>query len=153
MERRRTPGIIDGLRVIGMAVSVIALVAVVVPLTDLAGIVTSFRPERSASPAVSAPPLPAPMRPGNHGAPGPVSPAPLNTSPSSPSGEFVERDDRGEQGDPRIYLEEAAAVARRYPWAAPWRGETRTDLWINAPGSIGSTSPPAARPVTPSVSE
>lgn len=64
---------------------------------------------------------------------------------------------RGDHSVPRpsnpFYLRNAAAAAHRYDRAAPGRGETRTDLWINAPESIGSTSPPDASPVTPSVRE
>ena len=64
---------------------------------------------------------------------------------------------RGDHSVPRasnpFYLRDAAAAAHRYDRAAPERGETRTDFWINAPQSIGSTSPPAASPVTASVKE
>ncbi|MCA9878250.1 MAG: hypothetical protein KC442_10730 [Thermomicrobiales bacterium] len=55
----------------------------------------------------------------------------------------------GRQGDLRITLREAADMARWYPGVRPWQGETRTDLWVNAPTSIGSTSPPAPVPATP----
>jgi hypothetical protein len=54
-----------------------------------------------------------------------------------------------DQGDERTYLQDAAAAAR-HAGAGRQPGETRTDLWINAPASIGSTSPPQAGSVTPS---
>jgi hypothetical protein len=37
-------------------------------------------------------------------------------------------------------------MARWYLWTRPGHGETRSDLWVNAPASIGSTSPPDASP-------
>jgi len=150
MERCRAPGIIDGLLAIGLAVCLTALIAVTVPLMDLASIVKVCRLERSARPVVSAPLMTAPFRPGDHGASVLVSPDAWNSFPPSPSSRLADRDDRGGQGDAQIYLREAAAVAWRYPWAGPWRGETRTDLWINDPASIGSSSRPTSYPVTPS---
>ena len=42
-------------------------------------------------------------------------------------------------GDVRDVLRDAAAATHR---RGAWYAETRTDVWINAPTSIGSTSPP-----------
>jgi hypothetical protein len=155
MERRRTLAITDGLLVIG-ALSVIGLLAVTIPLEDPPAIVGSIPSVRITSPVTSTLPLTPYVRSGKHRAP--VSSSldpldPLKPLPPSPSGEFENGDDRGGQGDARIDLQEAAAMARRSPWGRPWRGETRTDLWINAPASIGSTSPPDPSPGTPSLTD
>ena len=142
MNRRTTPGVAGELLGMGMVVILIGLMAVSIPLTELAAIVTSFATEHSASPVVSAPPMTSHGRPGDHAAGVTIASGPLKTILASPSGRIMDRHDRGGQGDARTYLEEAAAAAHRYPWAGPWRGETRTDLWLNAPEFIGSTSPP-----------
>jgi hypothetical protein len=151
MNRRRTPGVVDGLLGIGLVVSLIGLLTNSIPLTELAAIVTSFATEQSASPVVSALPMTTHGRPGDHAAGVTITSGPLKTILTSPSGRIMDRHDRGGQSDARTYLEEAAAVARRYPWAGPWRGETRTDLWVNAPEFIGSTSPHKASLVNHSV--
>ena len=131
MHRRRMPGTADGLLVIGLVASMIGLVAVTSPRED-----------------------PAPVgRAGGDGAPIAVAPDPRPASSVSSSGRRFEQDDRREQGDARLYLRDAATAAHRHAWAGPGWGETRTDLWINAPGSIGSTSPPEASPINPSVEE
>ncbi len=153
MERRRTLGMTDELLVIGVALSVIGLLAVTVPLGDPPAIVGSIPSARITSSVTSKLPLTPHVRSGNHGAPATASLDPLQTLPPSPSGGLENGDDRGAQGDGRIDLQEAAAMARRYPWGGPWRGETRTDLWINAPASIGSTSPPDPSPGTSSLTE
>jgi hypothetical protein len=151
MKRRRTPGVADGLLGMGLVVSLIGLLTGSIPLTELAAIVTSLATEHSASPVVSSPPLISHGRPGDHAAGVTIASDPLKTIPTSPSGRITDRHDRGGQGDARTYLEEAAAAAHRYSWAGPWRGETRTDLWVNAPEFIGSTSPHKASPVNHSV--
>ena len=125
MHRRRTPGTADGLLVFGLAVCMIGLVAVTSALED---------------PGVVG-------RPGGHGAPAAVSPDRRLASSVASSGRRLERDDRRERGDARLYLREAAAAAHRRARPGPEQGETRSALWINAPGSIGSTSPPGASPV------
>ncbi len=151
MNRRRTPGVVDGLLGIGLVVSLIGLLTNSIPLTELAASVRSFATEHSASPVVPALPMTSHDRPGDHAAGVTIASGPLKTILTSPSGRIMDRHDGGGQGDARTYLEEAAAVAHRYPWAGPWRGETRTDLWVNAPGFIGSTSPHKATPVNHSV--
>lgn len=153
MNRRRTPSVAGGLLGIVLVVSVIGLMTVSIPLTELAAIVRLFATEHSASPVVSSPPMTSHGRPGDHAAGVTIASGPLKTILASPSGRIMDRHDRGGQGDARTYLEEAAAVARRYPWAGPWRGETRTDLWVNAPEFIGSTSPPEASPVNHSIEQ
>jgi hypothetical protein len=124
---RLTPGIADGLLAMGLAVIMIGLLAVISGLADSAAF----------------------DRPGGHGAPVAVSSDPLVASRVASSGRRMERDAHREQGDARLYLRDAAAAALRYPWAGAWQGETRTDLWINAPRFIGSTSPPDTSPSTP----
>ena len=137
------PRIADGLLVIGIAISMIGLMAFSIRQTELQVTVASLLAKRSASPVVLTTPMSSRVRPGHHTASVTVSSDPQKIVQTAPSGRIASRDDQGGQDDPRTYLQEAAAVAQRYPWAGPWRGETRTDLWINAPGSIGSTSPPA----------
>ena len=78
---------------------------------------------------------------GGHGALGADSPDHPRVIPKSPSGGLVDRAARRGQGDARIHLRDAAILAwRGVTWARPSRGETRTDVWVNTPGSIGSTS-------------
>ena len=143
MGYRRKPRIADGLLVIGIAISMICLMTLSIPHTELPVTVASLLTERSASPVVLTSPMTSHVRRGHHAASIAVSSDPQKIVQTAPSGRIASRADQGGQDDPRTYLQEAAAVAQRYPWAGPWRGETRTDLWINAPGSIGSTSPPA----------
>ena len=129
MKRRHTVGIANAVLVIGLAVSVIGLMAV-----------------------FSAPENPAAIgRLGGPGAPVTVSQDSLPAAPVEFSGGHMDQDDRRDQGDARLYLRDAAAAAQRYPWAGAWQGETRTDLWVNAPRFIASTSPPEASPVNHSV--
>jgi hypothetical protein len=131
MKRRQIVGIANAVLVIGLAVSVIGLVAV-----------------------FSAPENPAAIgRLGGPGAPVTVSPDPLPAAPVVFSGGHMDQDDRRDQGDARLYLRDAAAAAHRYPWAGAWQGETRTDLWVNAPRFSGSTSPPEASPANLSVEQ
>jgi hypothetical protein len=150
MVPRKTPGIDAALLVIGLAVSVIGLLAATVGSRTVVGSILSAR---SASPVTSASAMASSVRSGADAAPVTISPDPVRKIPSSPSGRVVDRNESGGQGDARIDLQEAAAMARRYPWAGRWRGETRTDLWINAPASIHSTSPPDPSPGTPSLTE
>ena len=131
MKRRQIVGIANAVLVIGLAVSVIGLVAV-----------------------FSAPENPAAIgRLGGPGAPVTVSPDPLPAAPVVFSGGHMDQDDRRDQGDARLSLRDSAAAAHRYPWAGPWQGETRTDLWVNAPRFSGSTSPPEASPANLSVEQ
>lgn len=55
---------------------------------------------------------------------------------------------RGAHTDSREFLQDAAA-ALRTPGVRPQNRETRTDLWINAPGIVGNSSPPEASPLSP----
>ena len=142
MDRRRPLGLVDGLLVIGLAMSVIDLVVVTAPLTDFAAIGGSFRSGRIASPLASASAMIPPVRLRAHAAPVTVSQDPALAFPTAASRKRRAQDDRGRQGDDRLYLHEAAAVARQYLWARPWDGEIRTQQWIISPGSIGSTSRP-----------
>jgi hypothetical protein len=73
--------------------------------------------------------------------------------PAAPIRTHVDPDARRAEGDARLYLRDAAAAAHRYDRVGRGRGETRTALWINAPASIGSTSPTQASPSTLSGTE
>jgi hypothetical protein len=147
MVPRKTPGIDAALLVIGLAVSVIGLMAATIPFADPGAVVGSILSARSARPVTAASAMASSDRSDGDAAPVPVSPDPGREIPSWPSGRIVVRKERGGQDDARIDLQVAAAMARRYPGAGRWRGETRTDLWINAPASIHSMSPPPASPV------
>lgn len=129
MKQRRTYGIANALLIIGLAVSVIGLMAVI---------------STPADPAVSS-------RAGDLATPTAVEPESLLVSPTPLSRGQTALDDRAGQGDVRLFLRDAAAAAQRRPRTESRRGETRTDLWINAPSSIGSMSRPDERPGTPFV--
>jgi hypothetical protein len=134
-------GVGDGLLLIGLAVSVFSLNTVMTRLADHPADIASFRSERSTNAAAFALSTALRDRLGGQGARGIVS------------SDSVDHHDRGGQGDARLYLRDAAIAAHRPARAGPGQGETRTDLWINAPESIGSTSPPDANPVEPFVKE
>ena len=121
----------DGLRLIGLAVSVIGLMTVMTRLVEQPAGSPPFSSERIAHPVASSPST----TPRIHlGARDTVSP------------DSVGRHKRGGQGDARRDLRDAAIMARWYLWTGPGGRETRTELWINAPASIGSTSPPESSP-------
>jgi hypothetical protein len=129
MDHRKTRGVGYGLLLIGPAVGAISLITVLTQLADRPASILSFRSERIVNPVDAAPSAASHDRLGNRGARDTVS---SNT---------VNRHDHGGERDARLDLQDAAAMARWYLWTRPGRGETRTDLWINAPASIGSTSP------------
>jgi hypothetical protein len=128
MRRRQMFGIANALLVIGLAGSLIGLMAVITPPAD---------------PTVS-------IRAGDRAAPTIVAPEPRLASPTRHSPGQTASDDRSGHGDARLFLRDAAA-AQRHLRADSRRGETRTDLWINHPASIGSMSRPDDRPATPFV--
>ena len=130
MDHGKTRGVGDGLLLIGLVVSVIGLMTVMTRLAAHPASSPSFSSERIVNPVASSPSTTAHVRLGR----GAVSPDHLASHTS------------GGQGDARLDLRDAAAMARWYLWTRPGREETRTDLWINAPASIGSTSPPEASP-------
>jgi hypothetical protein len=134
MDHRKPRGVGDGLLLIGLIVGIITLMSVVTRLAAQPVSSPSLSLERKGNPVASAPSSTSPVRLGNQGA--------LDTASPDP----VARQKRGGQGDARLHLRDAATMARWYLWARPGREETRTDLWINAPASIGSTSPPDASP-------
>jgi hypothetical protein len=138
MHHGKTRGVGDGLLLIGLTVGVMSLVTVVTRPAEHPASISSLRTTPVANPVAPAPSTTSRDRLGNLGARGTVSP------------DHLDRHDRGWQGDARLDLRDAAAMARWYLWARPGRGETRTDLWINAPTSIGSTSPPEASPASAS---
>lgn len=151
MDRYKTLGLAGWLLVIGLSVSVVGFMVFPRTLPGLAAIVQQWSSGRVTSPVASVLRLTQHDGQGDHGAPVIVSSAPLLAFPASPSNSFVERKVPRGQGDPRLYLRDAAAAAHRYDRPGPGRGETRTALWFNAPASIGSTSPPDASPGAPSV--
>jgi hypothetical protein len=136
MDHRKSRRVGDGLLLIGMAVSVIGLMTIMSRLAEHPASSPSFRSERFVTPAVAAPSAFSLDRLGDQGARGTVS------------SDFRDRHDSGEHGDARLDLRDAAAMARWYLWTRPEGEETRTDLWINNPTSIGSTSPPGASPAS-----
>src|SRR5215213_1320002 len=134
MGHRKTRRVGDGLLLIGLAVIVIGLMAIMTRLAEHSASSPPLGSERIVNPVVAAPSGTSRDRLGDQGAGGTVS---------SGSGD---RRDSSRQGDARLDLRDAAAMARWYLWTRPGGEETRTDLWINAPASIGSTSPPDASP-------
>jgi hypothetical protein len=134
MHHRKTRRVGDGLLLIGMAVSVIGLMTIMSRLAEHPASSPSFRSERLVTPAIAAPSAISLDRLGDQSARGTVS------------SDFGDRHDSGGHGDARLDLRDQAAMARWYLWIRPGGEETRTDLWINAPASIGSTSPPDASP-------
>lgn len=135
MGHGKTCGASDGLLLIGLAVGVVNLITITTRLADHPANLASIRSERSAHPGAAAPSTTVRDSLCAQGARATASP------------DRLARHDRGGRGDARLDLRRAAAMARWYLWTRPGRGETRTDLWINAPASIGSTSPPDASPV------
>jgi hypothetical protein len=136
---------------LGTAVVVLALAA-----TVLAGPVRTENAEMAPEALIwrSSPTVNAATR--THARGTAATAGPQVSSLASPSGRSHHQEDHGALGDARAYLRDAAAAAR-HAGAGPWHGETRTELWINAPASIGSTSPrrlpatlatPASRPTT-----
>jgi hypothetical protein len=131
---RKTRRVGDGLLLIGLAVSVIGLMTIMTRLAEHPASSPSFRSEPIVNPVVAAPSAGWRDRLGDQGAHGTVS------------SDSADRHESGGQGDARLDLRDAATMARWYLWTRPGGEETRTDLWINAPASIGSTSPPDASP-------
>jgi hypothetical protein len=121
--------------------SVFGFMCITVGFADPAAILRAFAAVGIARSVVAAPSTTTDDSPGAHAALGAALPDHLRVIPKSPSGGLVDRDDRGGQGDARIHLRDAATLARRgVIWARSSDGETRTDFWVNAPESIGSTS-------------
>ena len=135
MHHGKTRGVGDGLLLIGLVVGIISLLAVMTGLAEHAPSISSFRSGRITNPVAAAPSTTLRDCLRDQGARGTSSP------------DLLAHHDHGRQGDARLDLRDAAAMARWYLWTRPGREETRTDLWINAPASIGSTSPPDASPV------
>jgi len=128
MDYGKTRGLADGLLLIGVVVSIIGLMTVMTRLAAHPASNPSVSSEHKVNPVASSPATTAHIRLGR----GPVSP------------DSGTRHLAGRQGDARLELRDAATMARWYLWTRPGGEETRTDLWINAPASIGSTSPPEA---------
>jgi hypothetical protein len=155
--RHRALVLADGLVVVGVVLGVIGLMAISGSLTERTAIPGAPAALRTSStiapqaplPALVDPPLyPCAVLPEDRGMRGTAvagSSQPRTAAATSFSTSSQIEDNRGD-GDARTYLQEAAAAAR-HAGAPP--GETRTELWINAPASIGSTSPPPASPVMP----
>jgi hypothetical protein len=64
-----------------------------------------------------------------------------------------ERANRGGQCDAhlllryaRLYLLDAGAAAKRYPWAGSWSGESHPNIWLNKATSISRDAPKMATP-------
>jgi hypothetical protein len=128
MDHCNTRGVGDGLPLIGLAVGVISLMTVMARLAEHPASISSIRAERLVNPVATAPFMTSRDRHGDQGAGGSVASDPVASRNC----------DR--QSDARLDRRDAAAMARWYLLTRPGREETRTDLWINAPASIGSTS-------------
>ena len=137
MDHGKSRGVGDGLLLMGLVVGIIGLMTVMTRLAAHPASSPSVRSERNVNPVASSSSTTAEVRLGR----GAVSPDP------------VARHKPGSQGDPRLDLRDAATMARWYLWTRPGGEETRTDLLINAPASIGSTSPPEASPAYLSLEE
>jgi hypothetical protein len=134
MGHGKTREVSDGLLLIGLAIGVMSLMTIMTRFAEHPASISSLITTPVTNRVAPAPSTTSRHHLGDQGARSPA--------PSDP----VDGRDRGGQGDARLDLRDAAAMARWYLWARPGRGETRTDLWINAPASIGSTSPPDASP-------
>jgi hypothetical protein len=128
MKRRHFVGVANALLVIGLAESLIGLLMAVI--------------STPGDPAVSS-------HAGDRAAPPAGVPEIRVASPTPRTRGQTAWDDRAGHGDARLFLRDAAAAAQRRPQAESRRGETRTDLWINNPSSIGSMSRPDDHPGTP----
>lgn len=153
LDRPKSLGLADRLLVIGLGVSAIGFLVLPRTLPDRAASVASWPSERVTSPAASAQGMIPLDRAGDHDALITVALDPPHAFPAPPASRLVGADARLGQGDARLYLRDAAAAAHRLARAGPGQGETRTDLWINDPRSIGSTSPPDASLAKPSIGE
>jgi hypothetical protein len=134
MDHRKTRGVGSGILLIGLVVGAVSLITVSTRLSERPASIPSLTSERALDPVATAPSAASRDRLADQRARG------------TGSSDSVDRHDRGGQGDARLDLQDAAAMARWYLWARPGRGETRTDYWVNSPASIGSTSPPDASP-------
>jgi hypothetical protein len=134
MGHGKTREVGDGLLLIGLAVGVMSLMTIITRFAEHPASISSLIATPVTNRVAPAPSTTSRHHRGDQGARWPAPSDPLDGRA------------RGRQGDARLDLRDAAAMAQWYLWARPGRGETRTDLWINAPASIGSTSPPDASP-------
>jgi hypothetical protein len=134
LDHRSSREVSDGLLLIGMVVGIISLMTVMTRLSAHPASSSPVSLERNGNLVASSLSTTSQVRLGDQGVRGTVSP------------DHLDRGKRGGQGDARLDLRDAATMARWYLWTRPGSEETRTDLWINAPASIGSTSPPDASP-------
>jgi hypothetical protein len=151
VRHRRILSTIDGMFVVGLALGVIGLGTIASGLAELiestprSGSPPEIRPLRSGRNATSIGTVPfctcgIATHDSHHGRsakPGPGGRLAV-TEEISVGGALDEGGDRGEH-DTRAYLLNAAFAARRTPWVAH---DTRSDLIVNSPAWIGSTSPP-----------
>jgi hypothetical protein len=129
MHRRRTPGFITT-GVLGVALC-------------LGGAGLGFVASSGATPAawtVVVAPHAAHRMPGTSEAEGSASSDSVLVPAGLPIGRRAGPSERGAHRDARAYLFDAASAARK---RGPWRDGTRTEHWLNAPATVGSTSPPA----------
>jgi hypothetical protein len=153
VDRLKTLGLAGRLLVIGLGVSAIGSLVLPRTLPDRAAFVASWPSERITSGVDQAQAMIPLNRAGDHDALITIASSPLHAFPGSPASRFAGPDARLDQGDARLYLRDAAAAAHRLVRARPGQGETRTDLWINAPETIGSTSPRDAILISSSIKE
>jgi hypothetical protein len=130
MDHGKMRGVVDGLLLVGLVVGIIGLMTVMTRLAAHPASSPSVSSERNVHPIASSPATTAHIRLGR----------------GTVSSDHLASHNLGGQGDARLDLRDAATMARWYLWARPGGEETRTDLLINAPASIGSTSPPEASP-------
>jgi hypothetical protein len=130
MDHGKMHGVGDGLLLIGLVVSVLGLMTAMTRLAAHPASSPSVSSERNVNATASSPATTAHVRLGR----------------GTVSSDHLASHNLGGQGDARLDLRDAATMARWYLWARPGGEETRTDLLINAPAAIGSTSPPEASP-------
>ena len=147
MVARGTTGLGDGLLAIGLVVGAIGVMSVLIGLAEPAAITGRPGAAHIARPGIAAPSTTLRALPGDDAGLAPLS-------PERPESQIAAQGDARGQGDSRLFLRYAADLARRdFRWVRSQPEETRTDLRINDPASIGSTSPASASLVTASLTE
>lgn len=153
MTHRRTRGSVNRRLVVGLVLGVIGLATITTALADHAILHEPLTSPHTGKPVMPARPLLAlddaercvclrpDQVPGTHDAIGVISPRVPLRALAAPSRMHGVREDRDDHSDARLYLQQSAAASRRSGSWSP-DSETRTILWINAPASIASTSPP-----------
>lgn len=140
----------------GLVFALIGFLAVATNADNLAALLNLRSPTHTEIPSAPLLPFsphvetrlgPCPHPPPQQGIPcaAAADSPPLPVTVTQPAVARAMRGGRGGHDGSREFLQDAAA-AMRNPGVRPQGRETRTDLWINAPGMVGNTSPPEASP-------